>query len=87
MGLRWLLRRLGICAAYYNYLKNRKADYRQNKAKILTVIAQIYHERKGIPGYRLMTILLKKQRRQHQRNHLPQVHERRPKTVFRYPKA
>ena len=60
MGLRWLLRRLGIFSnAYYNYLKNRKAGYRRNKSKILTVIAQIYHERKGIPGYRLMTILLK----------------------------
>ena len=60
MGLRWLLRRLGIYPnAYYNYLKNRKAEYRLNKAKLLTVITQTYHERKGIPGYRLMTVLLK----------------------------
>ena len=60
MGLRWLLRRLGICPnAYYNYLKNRKAEYRLNKAKLLTIITQTYHERKGIPGYRLMTVLLK----------------------------
>ena len=60
MGLRWLLRRLGICPnAYYNYLKNRKAKYRQNKAKLLAIITEIYHERNGIPGYRLMTALLK----------------------------
>ena len=60
MGLRWLLRRLGIFPnAYYNYLKNRKAGYRRNKSKILTGITETYHERKGIPGYRLMTVLLK----------------------------
>ena len=60
MGLRWLLRRLGICPnAYYNYLKNRKAKYRQNKAKLLAIITETYHERNGIPGYRLMTALLK----------------------------
>ena len=60
MGLRWLLRRLGIYPnAYYNYLKNRKAKYRQNKAKLLAIITEIYHERNGIPGYRLMTALLK----------------------------
>ena len=45
--------------AYYNYLKDRKAGYRQNKSKILTCITETYHERKGIPGYRLMTVLLK----------------------------
>ena len=60
MGLRWLLRRLGIFSnAYYNYLKDRKAGYRRKKAKLLTCITETYHERKVIPGYRLMTVLLK----------------------------
>ena len=31
-GIRWLLRRLNIFPnAYYNYLKNKKADYFANK--------------------------------------------------------
>ena len=31
-GVRWLLRRLGICPnAYYNYRKHRKADYYAQK--------------------------------------------------------
>ena len=60
MGLRWLLRRLGIFPnAYYNYLKDRKAGYRRNKSKILTGITETYHERKSIPGYRVMAVLLK----------------------------
>ena len=60
MGLRWLLRRLGIFPnVYYNYLKDRKAGYRRKKAKLLTCITETYHERKGIPGYRLMAALLK----------------------------
>ena len=34
-GLRWLLRKFNICPnAYYNYLKNRKADYHQHKDEI-----------------------------------------------------
>ena len=53
MGLRWLLRRLGICPnAYYNYLKNRKAKYRQNKAKLLAIITETYHERNGMRSLR-----------------------------------
>jgi len=59
-GLRWLLNRFGIFPnAYYNHLKNRKAEHCRNKAKIVSVITETYHARKGIPGYRLMTALLK----------------------------
>ena len=59
-GLRWLLNRLGIFPnAYYNHLKDRKAEYRRNKTKIISSITETYHERKGIPGYRVMATLLK----------------------------
>ena len=54
-GLRWLLRRLNICPnAYYNYLKNRKADYHQHKEKTKNSIREIYHSHGGIDGYRTM---------------------------------
>ena len=54
------MKRFGIFPnAYYNYLKDRKAGYRRKNAKLLTCITETYHERKGIPGYRLMTALLK----------------------------
>ena len=34
-GIRWLLRRLGICPnACYNYRKHRKADYCAQKAEV-----------------------------------------------------
>lgn len=59
-GLRWLLKRFGIFPnAYYNHLKDKKAGYRRDKAKIISDITETYHERKGIPGYRLMVALLK----------------------------
>lgn len=55
-----MLKRFGIFPnAYYNHLKDRKSEYRRNKAKIISVITETYHERKGILGYRLMTVLLK----------------------------
>ena len=54
------MKRLGIFPnAYYNHLKDKKAGYRRDKAKIISDITETYHERKGIPGYRLMTALLK----------------------------
>ncbi len=59
MGVRGLLRKFGICPnAYYNYRKNRKAEYHRRKTEILKTIDEIYHERNGIPGYRMMHILL-----------------------------
>ena len=44
---------------YYNYLKDRKAAYRKRKERLLSCITETYHERKGVPGYRLMSSLLK----------------------------
>ena len=54
------MKRFGIFPnAYYNHLKDRKAGYRQQKERLLNCITETYHERKGIPGYRLMAALLK----------------------------
>ena len=42
-----------ICPnAYYNYLKNRKADYHQQKDEIKKSIREIYHSHGGVDGYR-----------------------------------
>ena len=38
--------------AYYNYLKNRKAEYRQKKDRIKSSITDIYHSHGGVDGYR-----------------------------------
>ena len=52
-GLRWLLRKFNICPnAYYNYLKNRKADYHRRKDEIKSSIREIYHSHGGVDGYR-----------------------------------
>lgn len=54
-GIRWLLLRFGICPnAYYNYRKQRKADYYTQKAKVHKVISEIYHSHNGVDGYRSM---------------------------------
>ncbi len=56
-GVRWLLRRLGICPnAYYNYRKHRKADYYAQKAEVRKKIEDIYHKHNGVDGYRSMTV-------------------------------
>jgi len=56
---RWLLRKFKICPnAYYNYLKNRKADYRQRKNEIKNTIREIYHSHGGIDGYRTIHVYL-----------------------------
>jgi transposase InsO family protein len=58
-GLNWLLNRLKIYSnAYYNYLKNRKAEYRSRKKQICNEISHIYHINRGILGYRSMRIFL-----------------------------
>lgn len=60
-GLRWLLRRLGLCPnAYYNYLKHRKADYLARKAEVHAQIREIYHLHNGVDGYRSMKIYLER---------------------------
>ena len=51
--LRWLLRKFHICPnAYYNYLKNRKADYLRKKKAIKASIQEIYHSHDRVDGYR-----------------------------------
>ena len=60
-GLRWLLRRLGICPnAYYNYRKHRKADYYTHKSEVQAQIQEIYHSHNGIDGYRSMKVYLER---------------------------
>ena len=52
-GVRWLLKKFNIYPnAYYNYLKNRKADYHRRKNEIKTTIRDIYHSHGGVDGYR-----------------------------------
>lgn len=52
-GIRWLLKKLDISPnAYYNFLKNRKAQYHRHKDKIRREIADIYHSHNGTDGYR-----------------------------------
>ena len=58
-GLRWLLKHMGICPnAYYNYLKNSKAEYHRRKNEICREIKGIYHETSGVIGHRGMQIFL-----------------------------
>ena len=53
LWLRWLLRKFNICPnAYYNYPKNRKADYHQQKDEIKDSIREIYYSHGGVDGYR-----------------------------------
>ena len=53
--LRWLLRKFNIYPnAYYNYLKNRKADYHQYKADVKASIREIYHSHGCVDGYRTL---------------------------------
>ena len=57
--MRWLLQRLNVYPnAYYNYLKDRKAEARRTRTTVLRTISEIYHFHSGIPGYRMMTYLL-----------------------------
>ena len=58
-GLRWLLGEFGIYPnAYYNYLKNRKDEYRKEKDKICEAIKSIYYNNGRIIGHRWMVIFL-----------------------------
>ena len=40
--------------AYYNYLKDRKKEYRERTCQINNRIVTIYHREDGVPGYRQM---------------------------------
>ena len=58
-GLRWLLRHMGITLnAYYNHLKDSKAEYHQHKEEVCSEIKNIYHEVGGIIGHRSMQVFL-----------------------------
>lgn len=46
--------------AYYNFLKNRKSDYNTQKQKTLVEIDSIYHEHRGVDGYRSMRVYLER---------------------------
>ena len=51
------MRKFNICPnAYYNYLKNRKAEYYQRKTDIKASIRDIYHSHDGADGYRAMQV-------------------------------
>ena len=59
LGLRWLLRNFQISPnAYYNYLKQRKAAYQQQKNQIKEEIKQIYYNHNRFLGHRVMRIFL-----------------------------
>ncbi len=45
--------------SYYNYLKNRKSTYQQQKKKLQTEILSIYHENNGVYGYTMIRNILK----------------------------
>ena len=46
--------------AYYNFLKNRKANYHTQKQTTLNEIEKIYHEHNGVDGYRSMKVYLER---------------------------
>jgi len=46
--------------AYYNYLKDSKAQYRKTKEKVKKEISHIYHDLNGIVGYRKMKVFLER---------------------------
>ena len=61
-GLRWLLKRLGLCPnTYYNYQKHRKSYYYAKKAEVQALIQEIYHSHNGVDGYRSMKVYLERQ--------------------------
>lgn len=46
--------------AYYNYIKQRKTDYIQQKEHKKQVILDLYHEYDGNPGHRMIKTFLKR---------------------------
>ena len=60
-GLRWLLRKFQLSPnAYYNYLKQRKSVYREQKNYIQKEIKSIYYNNNRLPGHRSMRIFLQR---------------------------
>jgi transposase InsO family protein len=44
--------------AYYNFKRNRKAEYHKHKAEVKVAITNIYHKHNGVDGYRTMQVYL-----------------------------
>lgn len=60
-GLRWLLRKFQLSSnAYYNYLKQRKSVYQEQKKYIQKEIKSIYYNNNRLPGHRSMRIFLQR---------------------------
>ena len=58
-GLRWLLRKFNLYPnAYYNYIKDRKSEYRKEKVKVQEAIKSVYYNNGRIIGHRWMVIFL-----------------------------
>ena len=56
-----MLNRLHIYPnAYYNYRKQRKAEYYAKKETVKAQIQEIYHAHHGVDGYRSMKIYLER---------------------------
>lgn len=55
----WLLRQMKICPnAYYNYKKDKKAEYRISKKRIQEKMLELYHEYSGNLGYQMLRVSL-----------------------------
>ncbi len=49
------MKKFHICPnAYYNYKKDKKQEYRKEKAYIQRIMVAKYHREEGIPGYYMM---------------------------------
>lgn len=60
-GLRWLFRQFHMAPnAYYNYLKDNKAEYRKQKQQIQEEIKSIYYNNNRILGHRVMKVFLER---------------------------
>lgn len=58
-GLRWLCRRFCISpSCYYNYLKNKKRDYYEQRKLICEQIKYIYYNNNRTVGHRIMRVFL-----------------------------
>lgn len=58
-GLRWLCRRFGISPnGYYNYLKDTKVEYHEQRETIYERIKYIYYNNNRTVGHRAMRVFL-----------------------------
>ena len=58
-GLRWLCRRFGISPnGYYNYLKDTKSKYHEQREVIYERIKYIYYNKNRTVGHRAMRVFL-----------------------------